>query len=89
VLDAPAVLLDHRRRRLSEVVFVFVVIGMNALAVYLCNTFTRLPQVVEIFTKAPAAAMGSFGPLSAALAFFAVEWSILYWMYKRKLFLSA
>jgi predicted acyltransferase len=69
--------------------FVFVVIGMNALAVYLCSTFTRLPQVVGIFTKAPAAAMGSFGPLSAALAFFAVEWSILYWMYKRKLFLSA
>ena len=69
--------------------FVFVVVGMNALAVYLCNTFTRLPQVVGIFTKAPAEAMGSFGPLFAALAFFAVEWSILYWMYKRKLFLSA
>lgn len=69
--------------------FVFVVVGMNALAVYLCNTFTRLPQVVGIFTKAPAETMGSFGPLFAALAFFAVEWSILHWMYKRKLFLSA
>ena len=69
--------------------FVFVVIGMNALAVYLCNTFTRLPQVVGIFTRAPAEALGSLGPLFAALAFFAVEWSILYWMYKRKLFLSA
>ncbi len=69
--------------------FVFVVIGMNALAVYLCGTFTRLHEVVAIFTRAPAAAMGPVGPLSAALAFFAVEWSILYWMYKRKIFLSA
>ena len=69
--------------------FVFVVIGMNALAVYLSDTFTRLHQVVGVFTRGPAAAMGAFGPLLAALAFFAVEWSILYWMYKRKIFLTA
>ena len=69
--------------------FVFVVIGMNALAVYLCNSVTRLHEIVGIFTRGPAAAMGPVGPLFAALAFFAVEWSILYWMYKRKLFLTA
>jgi predicted acyltransferase len=69
--------------------FVFVIIGMNALAVYLCNTVTRLDEIVGIFTRGPAAAMGSVGPLFAALAFFAVEWSILYWMYKRKIFLTA
>ncbi len=69
--------------------FVFIVIGMNALAVYLCNTVTRLHEIVGIFSRAPAAAMGAVGSLFAALAFFAVEWSILYWMYKRKLFLSA
>ena len=70
-------------------VFVIVIIGMNALAVYLCNTVTRLHEIVGIFTRGPAAAMGPVGPLFAALAFFAVEWSILYWMYKRKLFLTA
>ena len=69
--------------------FVFVVVGMNALAVYLCGTVTRLHTVVGIFTKGPADAMGMLGPLFAALAFFAVEWAILYWMYKRKIFLSA
>lgn len=69
--------------------FVFVVIGMNALAVYLCNTVTRLHEIVGIFAKAPVAAMGPVGPLFAALAFFAVEWGILYWMYKRKIFLTA
>lgn len=69
--------------------FVFVVVGMNALAVYLCGTVTRLQTVVGVFTKGPADAMGMLGPLFAALAFFAVEWAILYWMYKRKIFLSA
>jgi predicted acyltransferase len=69
--------------------FPFVVIGMNALAVYLCDTVTRLPQIVGVFTKAPAEALGPLGPLFAALMFFAVEWLILYWMYKRKIFLSA
>ena len=69
--------------------FVLVVIGMNALAVYLCNTVTRLHEIVGIFAKAPAAAMGPVGPLFAALGFFAVEWGILYWMYKRKIFLTA
>lgn len=69
--------------------FVFVVIGMNALAVYLCNTVTRLDEIVRIFTRGPASAMGSIGPLFAALAFFAVEWAILYWMYKRRIFLTA
>jgi predicted acyltransferase len=69
--------------------FVFVIIGMNALAVYLCNTVTRLDEIVSIFTKGLAAALGAVGPLLAALAFFAVEWCILYWMYKRKIFLTA
>ena len=67
----------------------FVVIGMNALAVYLCESVTRLSEIVGIFTKAPAEAIGSFGLLSAALTFLGVEWLILYWMYKRKVFLSA
>jgi hypothetical protein len=62
---------------------------MNALAVYLCTTVTRLPEIVRMFTRGPAAGMGSFGPLFAALAFFAVEWCILYWMYKRRIFLTA
>ena len=69
--------------------FPFVVIGMNALAVYLCATATRLHQIVGVFTKGPAEVLGPFGPLFEALAFFSVEWLILYWMYKRKIFLSA
>ncbi len=69
--------------------FAFVVIGMNALAAYLCETVTRLSPIVGLFTKGPAEALGSVGPLFSALTFFAVEWLVLYWMYQRKLFLNA
>jgi predicted acyltransferase len=62
---------------------------MNALAAYLCDSVTRLSSIVAIFTKGPAEALGSAGPLYAALTFFAVEWLVLYWMYRHKLFLSA
>jgi predicted acyltransferase len=80
-------MIDDRGHR--KWALLFVVIGTNALPVYLCESVTRLSQIVGIFTKAPAEAMGSFGPLFAALAFIVAEWLILFWMYKRKLFLSA
>ncbi len=67
----------------------FVVIGMNALAAYLFGTVTRLPGIVRIFTRDLAATLGAAGPLVAALAFLVVEWAILYWMCRRKIFLSA
>ncbi len=80
-------LIDVRGYRKGA--FPFVVIGANALAVYLCGTVTRLSQVVGIITKGPATLLGPLGPLFEALTFFVVEWLILYWMYKRKIFLSA
>jgi predicted acyltransferase len=69
--------------------FPFVVIGMNALAVYLSETLTRLHSVVGILTHGLETALGPFGPLFGAAAFFGVEWLILFWMYRRKIFLSA
>jgi len=69
--------------------FPFAVIGVNALAVYLSGTLTQLHSVVGILTKGVENSLGSLGPLFGAVAFLAVEWSILYWMYRRKIFLSA
>ncbi|MCK4922731.1 MAG: hypothetical protein KAS71_16875 [Bacteroidales bacterium] len=66
----------------------FVVIGMNALAIYLSGTVMKLHKIADIFTQGPASLMGSFGPVFSALGFLALEWSILYWMYKRKIFLN-
>ena len=69
--------------------FFFVVMGMNALAVYLSESVTRLSHIAGIFTNAAAPALGSATQLANAVLLIAVEWAILYWMYRRKIFLSA
>ena len=69
--------------------FPFVVIGMNAVTVYMGRTLVPLGRIVGIFTEGPAAVIGSFGPLFQAAALLVVEWLVLYWMYKRKIFLAA
>ena len=56
------------------------VIGANAVAIYMAQTLVPLRRIVGIFT---------FGPVSQALAVLLVEWLILYWMYRRKIFLTA
>lgn len=66
-----------------------VVIGRNALAAYLGQTLVPLRSHVAIFTQAPAAALGTWGPAFGNAVYLAVEWLILYWMYKRKIFLTA
>lgn len=75
-------------RGLRKWSFPFIVIGVNALAVYLAETVTRLHQIVGMFTKSAAGTLGAFEPLAAALLVCAVEWLILYWLYKRRIFLN-
>lgn len=69
--------------------FPFVVIGMNAVTVYMGRTLVPMTKIVGVFTAGIAAGMGSIGHLFQAVAVLVVEWLILYWMYKRKIFLSA
>ncbi len=68
--------------------FFFVVIGMNALAVYLSSSVIRLSEITRVFTKGIAQPMDAFGPLFMILVFVAIEWLLLYWLYKRKIFLT-
>ena len=69
--------------------FPLVVIGMNAVAIYMLPTFCPLQKIVGLFTEPLAAALGRPGPLFQAVVFLSVEWLILYWMYRRKIFLTA
>jgi predicted acyltransferase len=69
--------------------FPFVVIGMNALAVYMGRSLIPLNKIVGIFSEGIAQNLGIFGSLFEAMAVLLVEWLILYWMYKRKIFLTA
>jgi len=69
--------------------FPFAVIGMNAVAVYMAGSLLPVRRIVGIFTAGMAGGLGPFGPLFQALAALLVEWVILYWMYRRKIFLTA
>lgn len=69
--------------------FPFVVIGVNAVAIYLGVSIVPFSRVVGIFTKPIAAGLGSGGALFSAAAVLLVEWLVLWWMYRRKIFLKA
>lgn len=66
--------------------FPFVVIGMNAIAAYMAGTLFPLNHIVGIFTRG---ANATFEPLVRAVIVLTVEWLILYWMYRRRIFLRA
>jgi predicted acyltransferase len=69
--------------------FPFVVIGMNALAIYISGALIPYDQIVGIFTADIARALGRAGALFNAVAVLTVKWLLLYWMYRRKIFLRA
>ncbi len=69
--------------------FPLVVIGTNALAAYLGPSLVPTRRIAGIFTAPVASHLGVFGPLLSAGVVLLVNWAILHWMYKRKIFLRA
>jgi predicted acyltransferase len=69
--------------------FPFVIFGVNAVAIYMSQSIIPWHKTVAIFTAPVAPTLGSFEPLLEAIIVLAVEWLVLYWMYKRKIFLTA
>ncbi|HEY2932886.1 MAG TPA: hypothetical protein VGK99_14175 [Acidobacteriota bacterium] len=65
----------------------FVVIGMNAIAAYLAGTLVSFSRIVSPFTNLIAPWLGVSGALVRPLAVLTVEWLVLYWMYRRKIFI--
>jgi predicted acyltransferase len=79
--------VDVRERR--KWAFPLVVIGTNAIAAYLGPSIVPTRRIAEIFTKLVAQQIGAFGPLFSTAAVLLINWAILHWMYKRKIFLKA
>ncbi|MBI5801290.1 MAG: hypothetical protein HZA92_11300 [Verrucomicrobia bacterium] len=69
--------------------FPFVIVGMNAIAIYIGVSIVPFTRIVGIFTKPIAAGLGAWGALFSAAAVLLVEWLVLFWMYRRKLFIKA
>ena len=80
-------LVDVRGYR--KLAFPFLVIGMNAVAIYMSESIIPWSNIVAIFTHSLGGTLGSFTPLFHAIAVLTIEWLVLYWMYKRKIFLTA
>jgi len=76
-------------RQYQKWAFPLVVIGTNALAAYLGPSIVPTRRIAGIFTAPLARQIGTFGPLFTAAIVLLVNWSILHWMYKRKIFLRA
>jgi predicted acyltransferase len=65
----------------------FVVIGSNAVFIYMFSSIVPLEQWVGIFTHAMVRSAGE--PLVRAIVVLVVEWLMLFWMYRNKIFIKA
>ncbi|MFQ6036332.1 MAG: acyltransferase family protein [Sedimentisphaerales bacterium] len=68
--------------------FGFVVIGMNAIAVYMSTHLFNFRHVGNIFVGNLDKWLGPWNDFVQATAAFAVIWLILYWMYRKKSFIK-
>jgi predicted acyltransferase len=67
--------------------FFFVVIGANAITIYVVPRFIDFPKIARFFLGGVIRHSGSFAPVALALAVLAVEWLFLLYLYRKKLFL--
>lgn len=73
-------------RKWSIIVLPF---GMNAVFIYMLVSLVSINAGTDIFTRPIAVHLGSGGLLFQASAALGVEWLILFWMMKRKIFIKA
>jgi len=66
--------------------FPFIVIGMNAIAVYMATGLLDFGRMGNVFVGNLAPYLGVWIDFVRACAAFAIVWLILYWMYRTKSF---
>ena len=68
--------------------FGFVVIGMNAIAVYMVTRVFNFRHIGDIFVDGLDKYVGNSSPFIHAVAAFAVIWLIMWWMYRKRSFIK-
>ena len=68
--------------------FFFVVIGMNAIAVYVATHLFDFTEIGNVFVGGLLKYLGPWADFVEASAALAVIWLILYWMYRNKIFIK-
>lgn len=79
-------IMDVRGRR--KWAFPFVVIGMNAIIIYVVQSQFDFRVVANIFVRGLVRQAGAFEPLVSALSVVAATWLFLYFLYRQKIFLK-
>jgi len=69
--------------------FPFAVIGANAIFIYMFRSLIHLGSIVGVFTQGIARLLPRSEVLVQEVAVIGVEWLILFWMYKRRIFIKA
>jgi predicted acyltransferase len=67
--------------------FPFVVIGVNAITIYVGHRFIGFDQMTHFFLGGAIHKVGDFGPVLEASGVLLFEWLFLYWLYRQRLFL--
>jgi predicted acyltransferase len=67
----------------------FLVIGSNAVFVYMFASIVPLHHWVSIFTQSALGPSGYGEPLLQAVVVLIVEWLMLFWMYRNKILIKA
>jgi predicted acyltransferase len=69
--------------------FPLTVIGVNAIFIYMFSSLIHLGPIVDVFTRGVTRVLPNSELLFQQLGILLVEWVILFWMYRRKIFLKA
>lgn len=67
--------------------FPFVVIGMNAITIYVAQEFIRFEDISKLFLGGIALLAGGAGPVVLALGAIAARWIVLHYLYRNGTFL--
>jgi predicted acyltransferase len=68
--------------------FPLIVIGMNAITIYMATDLVKFDVIAERLVGGPiAASLGAYAELLLRSVKLAVEWLFLYWLYRRGIFL--
>lgn len=73
--------------RLRRWTIIFTPFGRNALFIYMLTSLISIKAGTDVFTHPIAAHLGRGGDFCEAAAALAVEWLILFWMMRKKIYL--
>jgi predicted acyltransferase len=66
--------------------FFFIVIGMNAITIYFLQSIVSFDGIAKLFVQGVAERSGACKPLILPLGVVAVKWSLLWFLYHRRIF---